>query len=289
MRRFLGDGGLLLLQGAPVAGVLALHTPVWLPYACGFGVAINLWAWLAALKKRSAIQDTPTSRIASAAQGYVELIGVGCPLEGMPVLTPHTQLPCLWYRYLVERRRDNKWQQIDRGESEISFALDDGSGLCEIDPRGAEIFSNHVETRTEGEYRHSETVLLAGDSLYVLGRFTSIGPGMGGPEQSRQVGELLGEWKQTPDQLHARFDTNRDGRIDQAEWRQAQRAAEQEIASRSLTPPRHVLTAPGHGKPHLISNRPPEHLGRRYAWLAGLHLALLLAMLAGLGWSLEPS
>lgn len=37
--------------------------------------------------------------------------------------------------------------------------------------------------------------------------------------------------------------------------------------------------------PYLISNYPPERLGRRFAWLAALHLALLAGMLAGLGWA----
>ena len=40
---------------------------------------LSLFAWGSALLRRRAITDTPTSRIASAAQGYVELLGIGRP------------------------------------------------------------------------------------------------------------------------------------------------------------------------------------------------------------------
>ena len=50
---------------------------------------------------------------------------------------------------------------------------------------------------------------------------------------------------------------------------------------------RHVLAKPRWGKPYLISNHPPEKLGRRYAWLSAAHLALMLAALVGMGWALN--
>ena len=49
--------------------------------------AISLCAWMSALRRRRAITDTPTSRIASAAQGYVELSGSGRPLDHPPLLS----------------------------------------------------------------------------------------------------------------------------------------------------------------------------------------------------------
>lgn len=60
---------------------------------------LGTWGWLSSLRRARAILDTPTSRIGSAAQGIVELVGKGRPLPGAPLLSPMTHLPCLWYRY----------------------------------------------------------------------------------------------------------------------------------------------------------------------------------------------
>lgn len=51
------------------------------------------------------IEDTPTSKIRSAAQGYVELQGEAESLPGPATVAPLSQLHCLWYRYRVEARR----------------------------------------------------------------------------------------------------------------------------------------------------------------------------------------
>src|SRR5574340_130547 len=55
---------------------------------------LSLVAWTSAYRRTRAVADTPTSKVASAAQGYVELIGEGRPLGGAPLLSPLTQLPC---------------------------------------------------------------------------------------------------------------------------------------------------------------------------------------------------
>jgi len=281
----------LLVQSLPFGAALASEGPALWPYAFGFAAAVNLWAWLAALRKRASIHDTPTSRVASAAQGYVELIGRGRPLAGGELLTPYSQLPCLWYRYRVMRRENNQWRQLDSGESEAPFGLDDGSGVCELDPRGVEILTTHEETRTEGDVRHVEQVLLKGDRLYVLGDFVSVNGAQLALDRRHDVGELLGDWKADKAELHERFDLDRNGEIDTREWQLARLAADREVARRHQElhrqPLRHLLRQPAHGRPYLISNRAPDHLGRRYAWLAALHLALLVATMTGLGWSLE--
>jgi hypothetical protein len=280
-----------VLQTVPFALTLATRASAWWPYAFGLAAAINLWAWLLALKKRSGIVDTPTSRVASAAQGYVELIGAGRALVCGELYTPHTQLPCLWYRYRTQRLQRGEWREVSSGESELPFGLDDGSGICEIDPRGAEILSTHEETRTEGEVRHIETVLLKGDRIYALGDFTSINGAQLTLDRRRDVGDLLGEWKETPADLHARFDLDGNGEIDPQEWQLARLAAEREVSRRHqeqrLQPQHYHLSRPTDGRPYLLGNLDPDRLGRRLGWLAALHLALLVAMLAGLGWSLD--
>ena len=278
-----------ILQLLPFAATAA--RPAFLPYAFAFAVAVNLWAWLLALRKKHNILDTPTSRIASAAQGYVELIGRGCaPAEG-ELLTPHGRLPCLWYRTRSFRRRGGEWEQVDSGESTATFALDDGSGRCEIDPEGAEVLTTHSETRTVGDQQHIEEVLLAGDRLYVIGQLTSRSGADLTLDRRQDIGDLLSEWKQDQASLQQRFDLDGNGEIDSREWLLARRAAEREIdrdhEARRQQPRRHTLSKPRRRALYLISNLDPESLGRRYAALAWLHLVLLLGALYGVGWAWE--
>ncbi len=263
---------------------------VWLPVFVAAAL-LNLWAWIDALRWRRAIVDTPTSRVASAAQGFVELVGRGQPLADTPLLTPFTQLPCLWYRYTVERHENNDWKQVDHGESDLPFNLEDDSGRCEVDPVGAEILTTHKEIRTQGDERHTEYVLLKGDRLYALGDFVSFSGTQVVLNTRLDVGDLLAEWKSDQADLHRRFDLDRDGAIDEQEWQSARQAAELEVVRLHQAirnqPTQHQLRKPGSRKPYLIANHVPEQLGRRYAWLGAAYLALLLASLFGIGWAMR--
>jgi hypothetical protein len=229
--------------------------------------------------------------VASTAQGYVELNGSAQPHAGQQLMTPHTHLPCLWYRYRLDRRVNDKWQRVDSAESLAPFDLEDASGRCTIEPAGAHVQTTHVETRREGDLRHTEEVLLKDDALYALGAFRSQGATDLVLDARREEGELLGEWKQDPAELHRRFDLDRDGDISSKEWMLARLAARREIARQHLElraqPTRHFLARPTDGQPFLIANLPPEALGRRYAWLARLCLTLMLGGLAGLTYVLK--
>src|SRR5690606_9806630 len=54
------------------------------------------------LRTARTIEDTPTSKIRSAAQGYVELSGTASS-TGETIAAPLSGTPCLWYRYTIER------------------------------------------------------------------------------------------------------------------------------------------------------------------------------------------
>jgi hypothetical protein len=281
----------LFLQAVLFGAAFSAHAAsVWLGVFCAAAL-LNLWAWIVALSWRRAILDTPTSRVASAAQGFVELIGVAQPLADTQLLSPFTQLPCLWYRYTLAQRENGEWRQVDEGESDLSFNLDDGSGRCELDPAGAEILTTHQETRTQDDQRYTEHVLLKGEPLYALGEFVSFNGAQSVLDARLDVGDLLAEWKSDQPALHDRFDLDRSGAIDDTEWQLARQAAEREVVRRHQEirnqPTRHYLRKPGSSKPYLIANYSPEKLGRRYTWLSALHLALLLASLFGIGWALH--
>jgi len=259
---------------------------VWL--ACLAGIAgLAFIAWVAALRRRRAMAGTPTSRIASAAQGYVELHGHGLPLDINPLHSPLTGVDCLWYAYRVERKTgDNKWALLEQAQSHTSFVLDDGSGQCLVDPEGAEILTQHCKRWTEGDHRYVEWTLLQRDRIYVLGNFVTRHASQG-LDAGADVGALLTEWKQDQPALLRRFDLDHDGQIDPREWTLARRLAQRTIESRHrelrLQPDLHLVN----GMPaslFLISNHDPEKLARRFLWLAALQLAGFLLALGWLAW-----
>mgnify|MGYP006966890906 CR=1 FL=1 len=56
------------------------------------------------LYRYGVIEDTPTSKIRSAAQGYTELEGTANLLPGEPVYAALTQQLCPWFDYKIEKR-----------------------------------------------------------------------------------------------------------------------------------------------------------------------------------------
>jgi hypothetical protein len=275
------------------AGYLLLLIPafqlndrvVWL-VCLGLISASSALAWLANLRRCRAIADTPTSRIGTAAQGFVELCGVGKPLPGMNIVSPARQLPCLWYRYKAYEFRNSEWEQIDSGESDAEFLLDDGSGLCLMRPYDAEVVSDRKDTYRQGDIKHVEETLLAGERLYALGGFVSRGGSRAHFDDRIELDQVLTEWKRDTAGLKQRFDLDGNGAVDTAEWSLAVSTARREVAQRRQEtqgqPAMHSLDTPGHGKPYLIANFQPERLARRYRYWAWGHAAMALIAAAAL-------
>src|SRR6266568_3390576 len=104
----------------------------------------SFWYAFKAWRRNRIIEDTPTSRVRSAAQGYVELSGRGILPADSKNKGPLTGMPCTWWRYKIEERgysrRSPAWATVDSDTSCEPFLLDDGTGQCLIDPRGADVF-----------------------------------------------------------------------------------------------------------------------------------------------------
>ena len=252
---------------------------------------ISLFAWLSALHRLRMVRDTPTSKVASAAQGYVELTGRGKPFGDMPLISKLRVLPCLWYRYKVEQRTsEDKWKTVDSGESSDSFVLRDDTGDCVVDPEYAEIITKHHDQWHEGDYRYTEWKLINSDYLYVIGEFRTRSGAMEFDSRA-ELNALLAEWKQDKPALHARFDLNNDGELDMKEWMLARQAAKREVAKKKrevhAQPDIHIIGQPRDGKLFLISNLTPEKLSRRYLFWGWAHLAIFFGALGGIGWLLQ--
>jgi hypothetical protein len=251
--------------------------------------ALAAIAWMLSLRRLFAMSGTPTSRIASAAQGYVELSGHGTSTPQFQVVSKLTALPCLWYRYRVEQKTsDNKWKRVASGRSEESFLLDDGSGQCLVDPEQAEVIPRSKETWTQGDYRYTEWLLLPRDAVYVLGQFSTLGGETAELDAKRDVSELLAEWKRNQAQLLERFDLDRDGTISEREWALARSQARREVRKTHneirTRPGTHIVHKPRDGRLFLISNIDPGKLARRYKVWAWVHLGFVLAAIGTIGW-----
>ena len=252
------------------------------------GVALlALLGWVLALRRRHAITGMATSRIASAAQGYVELHGIGKPLDLNPLQSPLSGGACLWYRYQVERKgSDDKWELVEQAQSQASFVLDDGSGQCLVDPDGAEIVTRHCRRWSTGDYRYVEWTLRQQDSIYVLGNFLTRHPHQG-LDAGAEVRDVLAGWKQDRPGLLKRFDLDRDGEISEREWELARRLARGEVEKKHRELRRQPELHLVEGAPsslYLISNHEPGQLARRFLWMALGQLTVFFAALGWLAW-----
>ncbi|MCB1959290.1 MAG: hypothetical protein KDE68_01990 [Rhodocyclaceae bacterium] len=279
----------ILTGGLAGLGFIALQNggPVRLG-ALGLMLAAAVFGWLRSLHHSRLILDTPTSRIASAAQGYVELFGHGLPLGGTPLLSPLNGLPVLWYRLKTERKNGDKWVLDSDTESDASFMLDDGSGQCAVDPGGAEMLVSRRDVTTRGDMRYTQWCLIRHDPVYVMGDFATLGSIDLAHDTSRQVRELLAEWKAQHSTLLERFDLDGDGQIDLREWELARAEAKREVrrqqAELHAAADAHVMRRPDGRRLYLISDLDPQQLGRRYQRWAAIFFIVLLAIGGVLLW-----
>ena len=252
------------------------------PFALAGMAAVSFFAWAANFRRYRQVRDLPTSKIASAAQGYVELYGRSAHTPGNPVNAPCSGLPCCWFGYCIERKSgDDKWIEEDRGESAAHFLLVDGTGECVISPDGAEVLYARKSVWTRDDHRYTEWLLLPQRPLYAVGEFRTTG----GPDlvldENRDVGELLADWKKDSDELLARFDRDESGDVDLQEWEQARLEARREVQKRHAelrsSPGLNMLRKPADGRVFILAAGLPAKIGRRFALWSGFHLVFMFA------------
>ena len=283
------DAALPLLQLGVVALALRADTGWGSIAALSLLLASGLYGWLRSVQHARLILDTPTSRIASAAQGYVELRGRARALDGIPLHSPVDGLPVLWYRVVTERRgADGKWRKLSACESDASFLLDDGSSVCAVDPEGAEMLVRRRDLSTRGDTRTTQWSLINNDRVYALGEFITLGSVSADFDGRAQVGELLAIWKADKANLLQRFDLDDNGELDVREWELARMAAKREVSRVRdevlAAPDAHVMRKPLNQRLYLISDLDPSRIARRYQWLAAFHLAVFLGAAAASAW-----
>lgn len=272
------------LDGTEFAIVLVL---------CLLGSVVGFVAAFTFLRSGRIMRDTPTSKIRSASQGYVEIEGNAKSIDGA-LKAPGSGIMCAWFRYIVEEyTKDSNgrksWQIIEEDTSVYSFYIDDGTGVCAVDPTEAKVISKKQTKWRSGKYRFKEKRIDEGDFLYCLGLFETEQ----GPSRAQVLKEgtkaLLNRWKRDRAALLNRFDTNNDGEISLEEWNKARAAAaavtQKEIDADYEPSSHHVLVKPfNRGYPHLISAFSGDELTAKYKWysLAGYSIFFILGLAGAL-------
>jgi hypothetical protein len=281
------------------------------------GVAGGGWLAFRWLHIARLIEDTPTSRVRSAAQGYTELSGRALPTEDEPLTAPLTGRPCVWWRYRVQKRTETRvggrkkvsWQTINADRSSRPFLLDDETGRCLVLPDGAEVRAGesttwyghrpwptepplHSTWRTIGgrKYRYFEARIYEHERVYVLGQFRTHSQATG-TRPDDEVRALLAEWKADQHGLQERFDQDNDGTVSLAEWELARAEAKREVEQRRLARPAaaalHTIGRPEGQRLFLIAAFPEGDLAKNYRRKALFaFLGFVLAAYA-LGWLLQ--
>ncbi|MEH6549131.1 MAG: GIDE domain-containing protein [Pseudomonadales bacterium] len=270
--------------------------------------AISLYTAFTLLIKARSIEDTPSSKIRSAHQGYVELNGQAQAADLPFILAPLTNTQCLWYSYSIERyevdgKRKN-WKTIKKGTSDLFFTLSDETGDCLIDPQGADISATKQRwygnaphpigstaepagflSRIGGrQYRYTEERIHSGDWLFSLGMLQTIHAPSHEAQKQQQLQLILTEWKTDHQALLDRFDGDQNGNIDQQEWESARQEASAEAHYKVLqnqddTPVNILGQTPNRRQPYIVSTSDPIALVRKYRH-KGI-LLLLSAILCG--------
>lgn len=281
--------------------------------------ALSLYGIFRYFHRSRIIDDTPTSKIRSAHQGFVELEGHGRLMQGTPIISPLSKKKCLWYDYKIEHiasqnhiafsRSDSRvgsvhWEIVDSGVSDNLFLLNDGTGICVIDPEGAVITPSFAKSwygdkqypvsdvnsatgvlnlvsanlMHNKSYRYSEKRIDIGDALYVLGGFKTVGGRRENLDTAAETRDLLATWKTKPEFLVTQFDENGDGEIDMKEWQGVMDAARKEVkasySERLVQPEIHVLSKPvDKDRPFIISVERQQNIASKYRWYSSGSIA----------------
>lgn len=285
------------------------------------GLAVSVGATLAGawwcmrrVSQARHLLDTPTSKIRSAAQGYVEFYGVLHDQPDTRIAAPLTGKPCLWWRYRIEEYhssdKNRSWRVVERGTSEGWLLLDDGTGQCLIDPRGAHVRPSTREVwrgnlrhprgpvktgllawlGSGKSYRYTEERLHAGQPLYAIGDFRSSGGGRQGLDLEAAQRAVVREWKGDFGGLLQRFDSDDNGQLDEREWNRVRLAARLEAEDRhrqaSARPAQNHMARPGEAQPFILSSSGEDELARQFYWQAAGGAAVCLLGALGSAWLL---
>ena len=272
--------------------ILALSGP---DYTVLCTVLLALFGYLVyfcygAFKRFRFVDGTATSKIRSAAQGHVELKGLGEWLPGDSISSPFSESRCVWYHCTIDKKqRSGKrttWTSISDECSGHLFRLVDDTGACIIDPDDAHVIPetditwygqstdarNRAPTRARwiqigfGNYRFRERLIRPATSLYALGWFRTVHSNPSDEFIAKQAEDLVKQWKLQPQRYLSEFDFDQNGNIQKQEWKAIRAAARKQVLAKLNSENRehHVLSRPqDNGHPYILSATEEEELVAR--------------------------
>jgi hypothetical protein len=275
--------------------VSASSEPTELILFCLIGGPCALFWGIRRLQLRRLIENTPSSKIRSAAMGLVELSGMARAVT--VTKAPVSNLDACWWRCRVQEYRkqgkNHSWVTIKEVSSETPFWVEDDTGKLLVMPMRAEIDARCVTTDlrfgagdhaalltqwgidatgffgTSRNLRICEEAIHEFSPLYVLGELTK--PSHSGPSTADRLHARLRAAKADPATMKA-IDANQDGTVDAQEWDRFRDAQAAVVGQQSLSGNKDemlVVQAPREGA-FLISVRSEKEIVKRFGWFAPL-------------------
>lgn len=271
-----------------------------LALAFGALAVVSAAGWVRSMKLARSSEDIPTTKIRSAHQGYVEFFGMSRPPNGGVLRAPLSGRRCVWWSYQIVEYVGDQAEYKSETSREF-FYIQDATGRCLIDHRGAELTPSETTNWVSSEspalkhkigfvsaeaarYTVTESVLFPDVRLYVLGQFKSVRKM---PQAVDRMREKLAAWLRDK-KRRAILDVDKDGTLDDWELTAARRAAmieaRREVGTEVSS--EDVVVKPDDDRPFIIAPRvQPTHVRiERKSSVVSL-VACVLSLL-GLAWAL---
>jgi hypothetical protein len=266
---------------------IVLYTPLprlsSLKWALAVFVVSSFLFWLSALQRKRAFEDVPTSTVAAAAQGYTELRGTAEAAPGHSLRGRLTGAPCIWCQFVLkEKNYKGEYVDTEAGSLGVPFLLRDKTGECLVDAGQAEVVCNRCQQWKEDDRVFEEWSIRVGDPIHVIG-FFSTGSADAVSQLNMKVAYELASEQRNPTAFAARYDTNRDGKVDVREVAVA-RVAKRRDEEQRLTHQGgvHTVGPSPDGRPFLVVSSGQEWVSTRYVFLAAVHLGVFFISLGAL-------
>ncbi|MBI5496306.1 MAG: hypothetical protein HY904_14890 [Deltaproteobacteria bacterium] len=173
-----------------------------------FAAAVSVARARRGFRRADRMEETPTTRLADAREGLIEVSGTVRGAEEL-LVSPLTDRRCVYYRFIVSERRarpaarngrptvESAWERLLDDRRSILCRLEDEGAVVELELQGAEVFLQgrvHAESGTfhdppealerllnlrygksargllfNRSLRYSEDVITEGARLYALG------------------------------------------------------------------------------------------------------------------------
>jgi len=247
------------------------------------------------------LENTPTSKVRSAAMGFVEICGTA--RRAYNVISPVGQWPCVYYRTRRYRRRTDAqghqtWHLVDDMRSgPIPFYVQDETGKILVDPDGAQIRVRHkhesfggaglvrllgAPTEMDLDEKYIEETIPEMATVYVLG--TAKPQRRERPTLRQRVALKLRDLKRDSVRM-MKYDLDMDGKIDDREWEMARRDMEESALVEALQEqkdegPQVVVGRARHAQlPFVVAEDQEPQLTQSYVWKTRLWLAACVVLM----------